>query len=76
MARVRNGPDVDPATIVALLGALGVGGLLTEFVAGGRTRRQTRAEMLEALIQVEETRWAPARSPSSPTRLGAFRRRR
>ncbi|AFR48022.1 hypothetical protein [Gordonia sp. KTR9] len=49
---------MDWATFVSIIGALGVGSILTQHFASGRDRRQVRAEVLDRLEEVETKRWA------------------
>jgi hypothetical protein len=51
---------LDVPTIVSLAGALGVGSIIGQLVAGGKDRRSARAAVLQALNDVETARWAPA----------------
>lgn len=48
------------ATIVSIAGALGIGSLLGQWIAGSKDRRQVRANALAALAEVESARWANA----------------
>jgi len=57
MERLIHVPDI--ATITSLVGALGLGSLLSQWVNSAKDRRSTRANALLALGQVETARWAP-----------------
>lgn len=59
---------MDVATVVALIGALGIGSIVGQYVAGAGQRRQTRAEVLRALGRVESARWAGPDEPEVPFR--------
>lgn len=50
--------EVDAATFIALLGALGLGSILAQFVSGGIQRRELRSRVLAALDACENARWA------------------
>lgn len=54
------------ANLISLLGVLGLGSVLTQFLMAGGQRRQTRAEVLRAIGDVESTRWAGGEEPSAP----------
>ncbi|QHB37875.1 hypothetical protein SEA_OPIE_32 [Gordonia phage Opie] len=56
---------MDLATVVSILGALGIGSVVTQHFAGSRDRRQIRAEVLTRLAEVESARWAA--SGDAPT---------
>lgn len=43
--------------IPALLGALGLGSVATQFLLGGRSRREVRSEVLAQLAVTENARW-------------------
>lgn len=62
----------DVATVASLVGALGVGSVLGQWLSGGRDRRAARAAVLDALREVETARWAPAK-PEKPTFVQATR---
>lgn len=49
---------VDLLPYVPLLGALGVGSVIGNWFGGGRSRREMRAAVLNALTETEHTRWA------------------
>jgi hypothetical protein len=59
--RVASPPVPDLATVIPLvvsvLGALGVGSLIGQWVAGGKDRRAARAAVLDKLGAVEAARW-------------------
>lgn len=61
-----RGPVVDIANLVSLAGALGLGSVLGQFLMAGGQRRQTRAEVLRALGDVESSRWAGDEKPAMP----------
>lgn len=46
-------------TAIAAAGALGIGGTLGQFVGGAKERRTARGAVLDALADVEQTRWTP-----------------
>jgi hypothetical protein len=48
---------VDAATVISLVGALGIGSVATQYAASGGLRRQTRADVLKALSNAEKARW-------------------
>lgn len=48
------------AVITALLGSLGVGTTIGQYVAGGRDRREVRSSALTALSAVELARFVPS----------------
>jgi hypothetical protein len=50
--------SVDWPTVVSLLGALGVGSAIGQYVGAGRARREVRSAVLKQLAAVEENRWA------------------
>lgn len=51
---------MDWATFASIVGALGVGSILTQHFASGQDRRQVRADVLGQLASVEDARWAPS----------------
>lgn len=62
---------MDIAGVVSLVGVLGIGSIAGQYLAGGGQRRQTRAEVLRALGQVEAARWAGTGKPEVPFRQAA-----
>lgn len=48
---------MDVETIASVLGLLGLGSILTQYVSGGSQRRQARSEVLRALSRAESSRW-------------------
>jgi hypothetical protein len=44
--------------VVTVLGVLGIGSILGQYVASSKDRRETRARVLTALAAVESARWA------------------
>lgn len=57
--------DVNASDIVPLLGALGIGSFIGQYLIGAQTRRQLRSQVLAALESVESARWAG--NGSTPT---------
>jgi hypothetical protein len=51
--------------IVTVLGVLGVGSILGQYVVSSKDRRETRARVLTALADAESARWV---GPDSKTR--------
>ena len=49
--------DINAA--VSAIGGLGAGSVLAQYLAAGKDRRSSRANALEALGDVEESRWVP-----------------
>lgn len=49
---------MDLATLASLLTAVGVSGLVVNWVAEGKARRQFRGDALKVLTEVESRRWA------------------
>lgn len=60
------------ATLISIFGALGVGSLLTQAVAGAGDRRRSRADFLRALGVAEQSRWFPL-TPGEPTPAESLR---
>lgn len=50
---------MDSATFIQLLGALGLGSVLGQYISGRTDRRKARADVLEHLGICESSRWAP-----------------
>ena len=44
--------------LVTLLGTLGVGSVIGQYLSGGQQRREVRSRVLSALERVEDARWA------------------
>ena len=57
------------AEVVAVLGVLGVGSILGQYVGSSKDRREARAGVLSALADTESSRWV---GPDSKTTLGEF----
>jgi hypothetical protein len=57
------------AEVVAVLGVLGVGSILGQYVGSAKDRREARAGVLSALADTESSRWL---GPDSKTTLGEF----
>lgn len=53
----------------SILGGLGVGSVLGQYVGSSKDRREARARVLSALADAEESRWA---GPDNATTLGEF----
>lgn len=49
---------MDFSVIGTILGALGIGSLITQYVMASRARREVRGGVLKHLAEVEEARWA------------------
>jgi hypothetical protein len=59
---------------VPLLGALGIGSLIGNYVGAGKARREVRSAVLSALATTENTRWAgQSRTGQPPFRTAARR---
>jgi hypothetical protein len=63
---------VDAATVVSLIGALGIGSVAGQYAASGGQRRQTRADVLKALHHTERARWVNG-EPDDPPFPAAMR---
>jgi hypothetical protein len=61
------------SSTVALLGALGAGSVLGQYVGSAKDRREARANVLAALAQTESTRWAGEDTASESEFLNAMR---
>lgn len=55
--------------VVSVLGALGLGSVLGQYLASSKDRREARARVLTALTEVEESRWA---GPDAMTTFAEF----
>ncbi len=51
---------MDFSVIGPIIGALGIGSLITQYLMAGRSRREVRGAVLKQLAEVEEKRWAGA----------------
>jgi hypothetical protein len=51
-------PNVDISTLASALGALGLGSVAGQYLAGGTHRGEARARVLRALSDLEHERWA------------------
>lgn len=49
---------MDLAAIGPIVGALGIGSLITQYLTSGRSRREVRGAVLKQLAEVEKARWA------------------
>ncbi|GAB5902528.1 hypothetical protein [Mycobacteroides chelonae] len=58
---------------VPLLGALGLGSVIGNYVGAGKARREVRSAVLTALATTENTRWAGPGVPDSPPFHSAIR---
>lgn len=56
-----------------LLGALGVGSVIGNYIGGGKARRETRSAVLSALAAVEDGRWVNKEQPDFSTFAKAIR---
>lgn len=52
------------ADIISIVGALGIGSILGQYVGAGRQRRELRARVLAALRTCEMERWVDLSNPS------------
>ena len=55
--------SIDPATIVSLIGALGIGSMLGQWASGSKDRRTARAAVLKEIAAVERARWSQTEDP-------------
>ena len=51
---------MDFSVIGPIIGALGIGSLITQYLMAGRSRREVRGAVLKQLAEVEEKGWAGA----------------
>jgi hypothetical protein len=51
--------------VVSVLGVLGLGSVLGQYLASSKDRREARARVLSALAQVEQSRWVGAHATAS-----------
>lgn len=49
---------MDFSVIGPIIGALGIGSLITQYLMAGRSRREVRGAVLKQLAEVEQARWA------------------
>ncbi|MDT5116210.1 MAG: hypothetical protein QOE30_1949 [Mycobacterium sp.] len=49
---------MDFSVIGPIIGGLGIGSLITQYLMAGRSRREVRGAVLKQLAEVEEARWA------------------
>jgi len=71
-AVASTGVALDLGTVTSLVGAVGLGSVLVQWIAGGKDRRSARAEALAALSALEVARWVSERR-SKAAFLEAFR---
>jgi hypothetical protein len=60
---------VDVSTIVSLIGALGLGSVLGQWIGAGKDRRTARAAVLKEHAVVENARWYQEDAAADTTRL-------
>jgi hypothetical protein len=56
---------MDVGSVVQVAGALGLGSVLGQYLSSSGQRRQTRADVLQALAQCEQARWYHPRESGS-----------
>lgn len=67
-------PGLDTSSVVSVLGALGIGSFVGQYLIGSQQRREVRGAVLRHLEQAESARWAgEAHPPGSPTLQTAMR---
>jgi len=57
---------MDPATVVSIISALGIGSFVGQYLIGSRERRQLRSDVLTQLSYAETARWAGHSKPPTP----------
>ncbi len=64
---------MDFSIVASLIGAFGIGSILTQYLANGHDRRETRGDVLKTLRTIEKCRWARhSDAPGAPDEFAGY----